>query len=197
MSSAPAHVVQLRGFKKFAIEPKLAYRLINHGPLVLITVMDPVSKKPNMMPAAWHTPISTSPPLIGVVLDEGHYTTGIIRRTSQFTLNIPNTKLVCEIEKAGNVSGARVDKFVETGLTPMKGIKVESPFIDECIAFIECRLRYDYDIEGSILMVGEVLYAAANDGLFDGKWNLSKEMARTVHHLGAENFAYPLELEKR
>lgn len=54
-----------------SVELKHVSRLLNHGPTVLITSRDTVSKRKNVMAAAWSTPVEFAPPRVAIVVDKG------------------------------------------------------------------------------------------------------------------------------
>lgn len=161
------------------------YRLINHGPCVLVTSGD--SEKNNIAPVAWLTPVNDEPPLLGMPLAESHYTTELINARNEFAVNIPGNDLIDAIMYAGKSSGRSEDKFKMSGLTPEKGITIATPHIKECGGFIECRVKDRHSYDGVTLFIAEVLHAAADGRLFDDCWITEK--AKTIHHLGGSCFA--------
>ncbi|MCK4234541.1 flavin reductase, partial [candidate division WOR-3 bacterium] len=66
-------------------------------------------------------------------------------------------------------SGYQVDKFIETGLTPQQARKVRVPFIDECVAHMECKVRQEIKTGDKNLFIGEVIEAYADEALVKGE----------------------------
>jgi flavin reductase (DIM6/NTAB) family NADH-FMN oxidoreductase RutF len=161
------------------------YRLINHGSCVLVT--SGAQGKINVAPVAWTTPVNDEPPLIAMPLAENHYTTELIQQYRQFVINIPGEDLLPAIMHAGKSSGRNENKFKMAGLTPVDGVKIQTPHIQECIGYLECRVKDQYKYDGVILFVAEVVYAQAREDMFDEAWITEK--AKTVHHLGGGYFA--------
>lgn len=161
------------------------YRLINHGPCVLVT--SGKGKKINIAPVAWVTPVNDEPPLVAITVSEDHYTTELIRQTGEFVINIPSKELMDAITYTGSVSGRNENKFSKSRLKALKGIAVAAPHIGECLGFLECKVRDQMSYDGVIIFIADVLHAAADDAVFDNAW--ISEKAETVHHLGGGYFA--------
>ena len=170
-------------FKK--IELRHFYRLISHGPCVLVTSGD--NDKSNIAPMAWITPVNSEPPLVGIPLPDNHYTTELINARKEFAINIPGNGLIDAIMYTGKASGRSENKFKMSGLTPESGILIATPHIKECAGFIECRVKDRHLYNGMTLFIADVLYAAADDELFDESW--ITERVKTIHHLGGSYFA--------
>jgi hypothetical protein len=56
----------------------------------------------------------------------------MLRRSKECVINVPTLDLIEEVVGIGNSSGARIDKFKEFGLTPVPGVVVRAPAIQEC-----------------------------------------------------------------
>jgi flavin reductase (DIM6/NTAB) family NADH-FMN oxidoreductase RutF len=162
-----------------------SYRLINHGPCVLVSSGN--GEKANIAPVAWTTPVNDEPPLVGMPLADEHYTTELINRFNQFVINIPNEELLPAIMHTGKASGRNENKFTAAGLTAVPGVKIDTPHIGECIGFLECTVRERHLLSGVTLFIAEIVHAQADDAVFDECWIAEK--AKTVHHLGGAYFA--------
>jgi flavin reductase (DIM6/NTAB) family NADH-FMN oxidoreductase RutF len=161
------------------------YRLINHGPVVLVT--SAAEDRANIAPVAWTTPLNDDPALVALPIAEPHFTTELIRRSGEFAINVPGRELLPAIIHAGKSSGRNENKFTTVGLTPQPGIQIKTPHIGECIGFLECRVQDTRSYDGVTVFIARVLYAAAEDACFDGCW--IPEKANTLHHLGGGYFA--------
>lgn len=168
------------------IKPEIAYRLINHGPVVLITTADKTGK-PNIMTLAWLTVVNSEPPLIAIAMGEQAYSQKLIKKTKEFTINIPDKKLTKKVLYCGSVSGKNIDKLKNTGLTPIPSKKIIPPKIKECLAHIECKVINHYKYGDVVLFVSKIVHADADDKLFDGY--IKTEKIKTIHHIGGGWFA--------
>lgn len=167
----------------------LAYRLINHGPVILVSTF--YRGRPNVCPIAWVTPVDSD--LLAIVVSEENYTFKCIDKTGEFVLNIPNRYLVKKVIGCGSVSGEDIQKFQKFKLTPVKSKKLKAPLVAECIGHLECkvikgeeRMAKEYN-----LFLARVVAASAESELFTTRWNVRKSRAGTLHHLGGNVFATP------
>jgi flavin reductase (DIM6/NTAB) family NADH-FMN oxidoreductase RutF len=170
-----------------------AHRIINHGPVVLVTSQSK-DRTPNILAVAWVTPLSQNPPLAGVSIAKSHYSHELILESHEFVINVPSGDLIRHVYTVGRISGRDEDKFVRIGLTPIPGQKVLPPLIGECIGHLECRVDQAVDAGDHTFFVGRVVRACAEDGLFHETWDLAK--AGELHHLGGEWFSVSGQMKK-
>jgi flavin reductase (DIM6/NTAB) family NADH-FMN oxidoreductase RutF len=164
-----------------------ARRLLSGGPVTLVTSR--WHGKDNVMPAAFVTPLSMEPPLVGVAIGPGRHSYDMIRYSEQFALSIPGRRLLQHVQYLGSVSGRDVDKFELTKLPTFKALRVEAPLIEGCVAHIECGLVDALTTGDHVLLVGQVLAASADAEAFEGTWLLEDDDEKPLHHLGANNYA--------
>ncbi|MCM8765332.1 MAG: flavin reductase family protein [Candidatus Omnitrophica bacterium] len=174
-------------FKKVEVPLKRANRLINHGPVVLVTAK--YKDKTNIVTLAWTTPVSHNPPLVAICIHKDHFSTELIRGSGEFVINIPAENLLEKVQGCGTVSGREVDKFRKFSFTPLSARKVNPPLIGECLGHLECRVREIYPAGDHFLFLGEVLYAQVEEGIFGEILNIEK--VKTLHHLGANFYTRP------
>jgi len=169
-----------------------ARRLINPGPVVLVTAK--YKGTVNVMTAAWTTPISGDPPLVGVAINHGSFTHDLIAKSEQFALNVPGRGLAEKVKLCGTLSGRDVNKFEEASLMPLTAREVEAPLVEECLGHLECAVVEAHSLGDHTLFVGQVVAAWAEEGAFEETWLLEDEEARPLHHLGGTYYGV---LEKR
>jgi flavin reductase (DIM6/NTAB) family NADH-FMN oxidoreductase RutF len=119
--------------------------------------------KPNVMTAAWGGICCSVPPCITISVQKIRYSYKNILDRKAFTVNIPSEKYVKEADFFGMVSGRNHDKFEETKLTPIRGEKVDAPYIEEFPISIECQLVHTLELGTHVMFVGEVLNALASE----------------------------------
>lgn len=163
-----------------------AYRLINHGPVTLLTTR--YRGRRNVCTIAWAMPVDAA--VVAVVVSAGNYSFRAVRETGEFVLNIPGRGLLGAVLGCGSVSGEACDKFRRFRLTPIKARKVKAPRIAECIGHLECRVIPGHDklAREHDLFLARVEAAAVERGLFDAQWKIDEPRARTLHHLGGTAF---------
>ena len=84
-------------------------------------------------------------------------------------MDIVNKTLLC-----CRITGREYDKFKKAHLTPKPAKTVKPPITEECVAHMECKLRQQITTGDHTLFVGEILTAYANEGLFNGRFDLKK-----------------------
>ncbi len=172
------------------IDLTLASRLINHGPLVLVSSI--LGSKTDITTIAWHMPISKDPAMLVLEISKTHFIYECIMETGDFVVNIPSQKMVDVIIKCGRSSGRDVDKFREYGLTKEPSKTVKSPRLKGVLAVIECELNEDKRFaEEYNVIIGNVKYAEVEEEAFSDHWILAKDEFKTIHHLGNLIFCTP------
>jgi len=164
-----------------------ARRLLSGGPVTLVTSR--WHGKDNVMPAAFVTPLSIEPPLVGVAIGPSRHSYDMIRNSEQFALNIPSRRLLHHVQYLGSVSGRDVDKFELTKLPTLKALRVDAPLIEGCVAYIECGLVDTLRTGDHVLLVGQVLAASADAEAFDETWLLEDDDEKPLHYLGVNRYA--------
>jgi flavin reductase (DIM6/NTAB) family NADH-FMN oxidoreductase RutF len=161
-----------------------AYRLLNHGPTVLVSAAH--GGRRNVMAAAWAMPLDFDPPKVTVVIDKSTFTRTLIEASGHFALSVPCRALVDATFAAGSQSGAqRADKFADCGLVPFAARRIESPLVEGCVAWLECRVIVEpHHQQAYDLFVAEVLAAQADERVFaNGRWRTDAPAElRTIHH---------------
>ncbi len=94
----------------------------------------------NLITIAWCGVGCSDPEIISVSIRPERYSYRMIEESGCFTVNIPTADMAGQVNLCGTVSGRDVDKFAESGLTPVPGKKVPAPLVGECPLNIECRL---------------------------------------------------------
>jgi flavin reductase (DIM6/NTAB) family NADH-FMN oxidoreductase RutF len=164
-----------------------AYRLLNHGPTVLVSAAH--QGRRNVMAAAWAMPLDFDPPKVTVVIDKSTFTRTLIEASGQFALSVPCRALTDATFAAGSLSGAqRDDKFADCGLAHFAAQRIEAPLVAGCIAWLECRViagpHEQHHQQAYDLFVAEVLAAQADERVFaHGRWRPDAPAElRTLHH---------------
>ena len=179
-------------FTRVPVELSKAYRLINHGPTVLVTSAH--AGRRNIMAAAWNTGLDFSPAKVVVVIDKNTWTRALVEASGVFALNVPARALAQATLAVGSVSGRTItegDKFSRCGLKTFAATKIDAPLVEGCVGWMECKVidephnQKTYD-----LFIGEVVAAWADPRLFsDGHWHFTDDDSlRTFHYIAGGNF---------
>ncbi len=165
--------------KKQSVPLAEAYRLLEPGPVLLLTTADPGGGRPNVMTLSWHMMMEFEPPLVGVLVSGRDDSFAWLEANGECVLNIPTADLAPQVVACGNSHRRRRDKFRLTGLTPGPASRVGAPLIDECYASLECVVHDRGWVARYNLFVLEVVAA----------WAEPRKRPRTLHHRGWGEFA--------
>lgn len=172
-----------------------AYRLLNHGPTVLVSAAH--AGRRNIMAAAWAMPLDFDPPKVAVVLDKSTWTRVLLEGAGSFALQVPVRAQLDLTEALGSSSGRELverdnrDKFEAYGLRSFAGSATEAPLLEGCAAWLECRLLPEPPIQQRYdLFLGEVIAAQADARVFsNGRWHFEgHDELRTLHHVAGGHF---------
>ena len=165
-----------------------AYRLLNHGPTVLVSSAHAGQR--NVMAAAWNMPLDFDPPKVAVVIDKSTLTRELIEASGEFVLAVPSRAITAQVLAVGSRSGRDGDKFEAMGLDAMPAAQVAAPLPAGCVGWLECRLIPEPHIQQAYdLFLGEVLAAWADPAVFsDGRWHFEGEEGRSIHYVAGGQF---------
>ncbi|AGK50707.1 flavin reductase like domain protein [Burkholderia thailandensis MSMB121] len=174
-----------------AVELKKAYRLINHGPTVLVSARhDGVD---NVMAAAWACALDFSPPKLTVVLDKATKTRELIERSGRFVVQVPTAAQLQLTQEVGSHSlSSQPDKLRRAGARLFSIDGHDAPFVEGCSAWLACTLVPEpHNQQAHDLFIGEVAAAWSDTRAFkDGHWQFEQADPawRSLHHVAGGHF---------
>lgn len=141
-----------------------AKTIVYPAPVLIVCTYDKHGK-PNAMTAAWGGICCSKPPCVTVSLRKATYSYGNIVESKAYTLNIPSEQYVKETDYFGIASGKNEDKFLSTGLTPVKSELVNAPYVQEFPLILECKLLHTFEIGLHTQFIGEIIDVKADDSV--------------------------------
>nr|VFJ46106.1 MAG: NADH-FMN oxidoreductase RutF, flavin reductase (DIM6/NTAB) family [Candidatus Kentron sp. DK] len=135
-------------------------------PAMLVTCASPEGK-PNVMSIGYVGFCCWDPPIISLGINESRYTRAILAQTRELVVNVPEAGSIVAMDYCGFVSGATVDKFAASGLTPVPATKVRAPLIAECPVNLECRVNTAMELGSHHLFIAEVLVTHVDSDVVD------------------------------
>lgn len=171
-----------------AVDLNKAYRLLNHGPTVLVSSAH--GGRQNVMAAAWSMPLDFSPPKVCVVIDKNTLTRELVEASGELVLNVPARSLAAATEAVGTQSGRDGDKFAEFGLGHSPASLVGAPLLDGCLAWLECKVIVErHNQDAYDLFIAEVVAAWADPRDFsEGHWHFEAGRERSIHYVAGGTF---------
>jgi len=168
-----------------------AYRLLNHGPTVLVSARhDGVD---NVMAAAWACALDFSPPKLTVVLDKIAATRALVDGSGRMVIQVPTAAQVELTFQVGHRSLADdPGKLVESGVALFAIDGHDLPFVAGCSAWLACRvLPEPHNEQIYDLFIAEVVGAWADTRVFrDGHWHFetADPALRSLHYVAGGRF---------
>ncbi|HYL80499.1 MAG TPA: flavin reductase family protein [Candidatus Acidoferrum sp.] len=135
--------------------------LLVPAPVILLSCVGEAGS-PNIMGVSWASVVCATPPMVSVALRAERLSYSLIRETGEFVLNIPSASLLRAVDFCGTVSGQDLDKFSKAGLTPVPGLKVRAPLVQECPIHLECVVRQSLVLGSHVLFLAEVVALRAD-----------------------------------
>lgn len=173
------------------VELEKAYRLLNHGPTVLVSASHAGAS--NVMAAAWSCALDFAPPKVTVVLDKTAATRELVERSGYFVLQVPNMGQLELTHAVGSMSLADTpDKLERCGVELFHVDGHDAPLVVGSSAWLVCRVipephnQQTYD-----LFIGEVVAAYADSRVFNnGHWQFEKAEPRwrSLHYIAGGQF---------
>ncbi len=182
-STAPAHFTPVPLAK--------AYRLLNHGPTVLVSAEHDGAH--NVMSAAWACALDFSPPKVTVVIDKATRTRELVDASGAFALQLPTLAMAALTVGIGTDSAkALPDKLQRHGVRLFHAPGHAVPLVHGCAGWLVCRVLPEPRNEQAYdLFIGEVVAAWADERVFrDGHWHFDEapDALRTLHYVAGGQF---------
>jgi flavin reductase (DIM6/NTAB) family NADH-FMN oxidoreductase RutF len=102
---------------------------------------------------------SSRPPLVGVGIARSRFSFDLIQKSGEYIANVVDEKLMEAVHVCGESSGRDADKFQLAKLTPVKGLKVNAPLVEESPMSLECKVTKEVEAGDHVWFIAEVLAA--------------------------------------
>jgi len=129
-------------------------------PLVLVVSGD---NPPNPSTYIYFGQLNDRPPIVGLGMKEKRHTYSLIKRFGDFTINIVNSEILKEADRAGFLSGKKYDKTKIVNLTFEKSFSIKSMRIVESPISYEVKYMGEVKLFDHNLIYGEVLKVFINE----------------------------------
>jgi flavin reductase (DIM6/NTAB) family NADH-FMN oxidoreductase RutF len=168
-----------------------AYRLLNHGPTVLVS--SAFEGNSNVMAAAWSCPLDFNPPKVTVVIDKATRTRALVESSGFFVLNVPCRAVAALTLAVGTHSATDMpDKLERLGVPLFSPTADGPPCVRGCVGWLVCRVIPEPHNQNAYdLFIGEVTAAYADPRVFsDGRWHFEGQPddLRTLHYVAGGQF---------
>lgn len=157
-------------------------------PAVMVSCCRP-GERPNIITVAWAGTICSEPPMLSISVRKERYSYDIIRESGEFVVNLVNRDLVRAADYCGVKSGRDVDKFGETGVTPMPSGSIAAPGIAESPVCLECRVAEQLSLGSHDLFLAEILEVSVDGQYLDEKGKFHLNSSGLIAYSHGEYFA--------
>ena len=152
-------------------------------PAVMVTVRGKDGKD-NIITIAWTGTVCTNPPMLYISVRKERHSYEMLKEAGEFVVNLTTEDLVKATDYCGVRSGAKVDKFKETGLTKEEAQVVNCAMIKESPVNIECKLREIIPLGSHDMFLADVVNVNVDDTYMEesGKFDLAKANPLVYSH---------------
>ena len=140
----------------------------------------------NLLTVAWTGTICSDPAMLYISVRPERFSHHMLMETKEFVLNLTTEEIIRATDMCGVKSGADVDKWKLTGLTPVKADKVSAPLVKESPVNIECKVTEVKPLGSHDMFIAEVVSIHADEKYFDkqGRFDLNKAGLVAYSHGG-------------
>jgi flavin reductase (DIM6/NTAB) family NADH-FMN oxidoreductase RutF len=168
-----------------------AYRLLNHGPTVLVSAR--YKGVDDVMAAAWACALDFAPPKLTVVLDKSTATRGLVEQSGRLVIQVPTVALLDVTYQVGHRSLVNDPaKLRGSGVELLAFPEHDLPFVAGCSAWLACRVILEpHNQQTYDLFIAEVEGAWADTRVFrDGHWHFetADPSLRSLHYIAGGRF---------
>ena len=142
--------------------------MLNPTPVVMVSCGSTPDEF-NIITIAWCGTLCSDPPLCYISVRPNRHSYPLLKERKEFVINLVSNELAERTDWCGVRSGAKLNKFVETGLTPVRGTHVKAPMIFEAPVNLECVVKQVIPLGTHDMFMAEIVAVHADESLFDKK----------------------------
>jgi flavin reductase (DIM6/NTAB) family NADH-FMN oxidoreductase RutF len=142
----------------------------------------------NIMPAAWHTPISAQPPLHGVLVSGKRHTFALLDRKKGFTINLLAHEYADISMHTGTTSGRDIHKLETYGIAYEYGEHIRGPILKDAYAAYECTHYAVHELGDHFLFVGKIMLIHYDDAYLNEGGIVDPEKIKPMLYFGKDRY---------
>lgn len=133
------------------------------------------------------TRVKHEPVFIAFTANEGSHTARNVRDTGEFVVNLSSfdKASLAAVRVVGLPFAAQVNELEKAGLAALPSTVVKPPRIEQCPRHFECKLSWEKEWSGRVMIVGEVVAASFDAGCVDDQGYILWDRVRPAHYCGA------------
>lgn len=162
---------------------------LNPLPVVLITSKE--NDFINVFTAAWVSTICTKPPMVSVSIRPERLSYEMIKKSGEFTINLPDKSMTKIVDFCGVRSGREIDKIKKFNLSLEEGIAINVPSIEKCPVSLECKVKNIVQLGSHDMFLSEIMKVKVDRKLMDDSGKIHLEKAGLICYSHGEYFQLP------
>jgi flavin reductase (DIM6/NTAB) family NADH-FMN oxidoreductase RutF len=162
--------------------------MLNPVPVVLITSKNKEGKI-NVFTVGWIGTACTKPPMITVAIRPERLSYEYIKESGDFVVNLPNSRMVKEVDYCGVRSGKQIDKIKEMNFDIEDSKDVTAPLISQCSISLECKVKSITPLGTHDLFLAEIVNTHVDNNLIDTNGKIHFENADLITYSHGEYFS--------
>lgn len=160
---------------------------VHPSPVAMISCGD--MENSNIATIAWTGIINSEPMIVYVSIRPSRFSNKIIKESKEFVINLPNEKLVKIADYCGTKSGRDVNKFEKCDLTKRQGLRIKSPYIEECPINLECKVIDIKEFKSHDMFIAEVVSTHCDKEILDDNGDVDFAKANLLTFAGKQYFS--------
>ena len=159
-----------------------------HYPRTAAIVCASHEGKMDAMTCTWHCPLSSKPPLFGILLSPKRFTYKLILESGEFSVNFMPAESAGLLSGVGGTKGETTDKFAAFNISKDIPLKTNAPILADAYAAYECKLTESRQYGDHQLVVGEVMAVHWLAECFTPDGSLDMRTVTPAFYLGNDKY---------
>lgn len=156
-------------------------------PPALVTVGD--FNNANIITIGWTGTLATQPPKTYISVRPSRYSYELLRKHSEFVINLPSVDLAKKVDYAGIYTGKKINKWEKCGFTKQKSERVDTPTIAECPIALECRVTDVIPMGSHDVFMADIVGISCQDNILDEEGKMRFDRANLLAYAHGEYYA--------
>ena len=144
-------------------------------PPALVSVGD--FENANLITIGWTGILASTPPKTYISVRPSRYSYEVLKKHSEFVINLPSVKMAKQVDFAGIYTGRKVDKWKKCGLTKQKSEVVDTPTVAECPIALECRITDIIPMGSHDVFMADIVSVSCQESIIDAEGRMHFEDA--------------------
>ncbi len=156
-------------------------------PPALVTVGD--FENANIITIGWTGILASQPPKTYISVRPSRYSYEILKKHSEFVINLPSVDQAKEVDYAGIYTGKKVNKWEKCGFTKQRSESVDTPTVAECPIAIECRITEILPMGSHDVFMADIVGVSCHENIIDSDGKMHFERADLLAYAHGEYYS--------